>query len=127
MEVKIKPQKDFPLLAEYQEVFNTTDKTIFAYKDTIYTNDKLPEHLIVHEIEHLKQQERYGLTKWVQEYLYDRGFRLKMEIEAYREQLKSIKDRNFRAKILMESARTLSSDLYGNIIDYGEAIKRLKV
>ena len=123
----IYPQKDFPLLKKYQEVFKITPNTIFAYDHKIYTNNQLPKHLLVHEITHHEQQDHYGLDEWVTRYLYDDKFRLNMEIDAYRNQLKSIKDRNFRAKIWMESARNLSSSLYGNIVNYKEAMRLIKV
>lgn len=125
-ETKYKTQKDFPLLDVYQKVFDVTDRTIFAYDDTIYTNYKLPPDLIVHEETHLKQQKKYGLDKWVTNYFIDLDFRLKMEVEAYKRQLESIKDRNRRFLVRLESAENLSSSLYGNIINLEEAKKLLK-
>ena len=119
------PQSEFPLLKEYSRHFDITPKTIFAYDHKIYSNGNLPEHLIVHEQTHHKQQDKYGLDNWVEKYLNDNKFRLLMEIEAYQTQLKSIKDRNTRVKVAMESAKNLSSSLYGNIIDYKEALKVL--
>ena len=119
------PQSEFPLLKEYSKHFDITPSTIFAYDHKIYSNNSLPEHLIVHEQTHHKQQDEYGLDNWVEKYLNDNKFRLLMEIEAYQTQLKSIKDRNSRAKVAMESAKNLSSSLYGNIIDYKEALKVL--
>jgi len=119
------PQSEFPLLKEYSKHFDITPSTIFAYDHKIYSNNSLPEHLIVHEQTHHKQQDKYGLDNWVEKYLNDNKFRLLMEIEAYQTQLKSIKDRNTRVKVAMESAKNLSSSLYGNIIDYKEALKVL--
>jgi len=123
----LKKQSEFPLLDIYKEVFPVTEDTIFAFDHVIYTNNSIPEHLFIHETVHHEQQDRIGLTKWVQDYLHDDEFRLKMEVEAYRVQLLSIKDSNARAKVWIESAKNLSSDLYGNIISYKEAIKLLKI
>lgn len=119
-------QSVFPLLEEYKKFFDITEDTIFAYDGNIYTNNELPNHLIIHETEHLLQQEMYGLQQWVDSYLNDKSFRLLMEIEAYKAQLASIKDRNARNSVLLESARNLASPLYGNIISYEEALKLLK-
>lgn len=124
--IEIHPQKNFPLLEEYKKYFNITPHTIFAYDHKIYTNDDLPQHLIIHEMTHHIQQDEHGLDAWVTRYLNDPQFRLDMEIEAYAMQLKSIKDRNGRAWQLMLCAKDLSSDLYGNIITKDEAFKILK-
>jgi hypothetical protein len=121
------PQKDFPLFKKYSTIFPLNEDVIFAYDSNIYSNHKLPNYLIVHEETHLKQQETFGLDFWVNSYLYDKRFRLKAELEAYREEFKSIKDRNFRNKIRIHSARDLSSSLYGNIIDYQSAFNLLKI
>lgn len=124
--IEIHPQKNFPLLEEYKKYFNITPHTIFAYDHKIYTDDELPEHLIIHEMTHHIQQDEHGLDAWVTRYLNDPKFRLDMEIEAYTMQLRSIKDRNKRAWQLMLSAKDLSGDLYGNMITKEEAVKTLK-
>ena len=122
--MKILPQKDFPLLEEYKK-FPITNETIFPYGDTIYTNYDLPPDILVHELVHLKQQEK-GLNEWENKYLNDPKFRLTQEIEAYQAQVKSLKDRNMRAVSKVRCARALSSDLYGGLISYEEALKLLK-
>lgn len=124
---QIKSQKEFPLMLEYAKEFTITDKTIFALDETIFTNYPLTEDLLVHEIQHLKQQKKVGLSNWVYDFLHNPEKRKEYEIEAYRVQLASIKDREKRNKIRIESARNLSSDLYGNITTYDEAFKLLKV
>lgn len=126
MDISIKSQNQFPKLEEYKKHFNVTEKTIFAYDNCIYTNYQLPQDILIHEIEHLKQQKRDGLDFWLTNYLNDHKYRLKQEIEAYRVQLQSIKDRNLRAKIRIESAKNLSSDLYGGIISNERALNILK-
>jgi len=122
----IKPQEEFPLIEEYRKVFDITDDTIFAYDHNIYTNNVLPKHLIIHEETHHKQQDKYGLDTWVTYYLTDADFRLKMEVEAYKEQLKSINDREERFHLRMECIKNLTSSLYGNIVSPEEARRLLK-
>lgn len=123
----IRPQVEFPLMDEYKKKFAITDKTIFALGEDIFTDYKLTPDLLIHESTHLKQQAKIGVKEWVYDFLEYPARRLEFEIEAYREQLKSIKDRNHRDKIRRESATNLSSGLYGNIISYTEAFQKLKV
>lgn len=120
-------QSEFHLLEEYKKHFAVTKDTIFAYDHKIYTNNNLPKHLIVHEQTHHTQQDRDGLEYWVENYLNNPKYRLEQEIEAYKRQLESINDRNLRAKVWIESAKNLSSHLYGNIITYKEALKLIKI
>lgn len=127
MEQLIRPQSEFPLLARYKKVFPAIDQhTIFAYDRNIYADDYLPDHLVVHEKVHLRQQKEIGLDLWVDQFLSDPQFRLKQEIEAYKAQLSSIKDRNSRQKIRVQSAKALSSPMYGNIITFNWALDALK-
>ncbi len=121
-----KKQVEFPLLEQYQKIFNINEFTIFAYDDSIYCNYPLPPDLIVHEKTHLKQQKKVGLDEWVRLFLTNEEFRLKQEVEAYLNQLDSIKDRELRLRIRMESAQNLSSSLYGSIINYEDAYNLLK-
>ncbi len=121
------PQNQFPLLEKYKNYFEIDENTIFAYDNKIYSNNELPNHLIIHEQTHHKQQDRDGLEYWVDNYLNNKEYRLTQEIEAYKNQLKSIKDRNDRAKVWQESARNLSSPLYGNLLTYQEALKAIRV
>lgn len=123
----MKLQSEFLLLETYKKHFDVSDRTIFAYDNEIYSNYPLPDHLITHENTHLKQQEKYGLDTWVEYYLEDKDFRLKMEIEAYRNQLLSIKDKNQRNTLRLQVAKDLSSSTYGNICTNEEAFKLLKI
>lgn len=123
----IEDQDKFPLLERYKAVFPVDYNTIFAYNNTIYTNNKLTEDLIIHEVAHLVRQAEYGLDKWVNDYLEDPKFRLEEEIWAYKKQLESIKDREQKNRVRIESSRTLSSPLYGNLISKAEAFSLLKV
>jgi len=120
-------QKFFPLLEEYKKYFKVNDETIFAFDDIIYVNGELPVDLLLHEQVHLDRQKKLGAESWVKLYLTDKSFRKNEEILAYRAQLKSLKDRELRNKIRIESARNLSSPLYKLDLTYDEAWKLLKV
>ena len=123
--VDIKPQKDFPLIGRYREIFPINENTIFAYDHKIYCNHELPDHLIIHEMVHHMQQDKYGLETWVDRYLHDPQFRLDMEVQAYRTQIKSIKDGKAKARTLILSAKDLSSPLYRDLLTYKQAINLL--
>lgn len=123
----IKKQIEFPLMDLYKEHFNITNHTVFAYDNDIYTNSVLPDYLIVHEETHLRQQNDVGLDNWVDKYINDKDFRLEMELEAYRAQLKFVKDLNRRKRMLFICAKDLSSSLYGNIISLTDAMFRLSI
>ena len=112
----ILPQKQFRLLSEYKKHLpNINDNTIFAYNKIIYSNNDLPADLVVHEQEHFKQQEKYGLKNWVKRYLNEKSFRLEMERQAYKIQLESIKDKGLREAVKKDCINALCSGLYGNI------------
>ena len=125
--MEIKEQKFFPLLEEYRKHFKVTNETIFAYCDTIYVNGELPADLLIHEQTHLDRQNKLGADSWVKLYLTDKSFRRNEELLAYRAQLKSIKNKELKNKIRIESARNLSSPLYKLDLTYDEAWKLLKV
>lgn len=122
----IKPQKEFPLLKEYAKVFPITPLTVFAFVDTIYTNFALSKDLLIHEQTHLKRQNKIGCDIWIEKYLTDKKFRLDEEVIAYRNQIYSIKDREKRNNVRIQCVKVLNSELYGLIINKGEAFKLLK-
>lgn len=126
MQITIAPQGEFPHIDIFKGRFEITDRTVFAWDNVIYSNYVPSNDLITHEITHHRQQKKYGLQNWLEYYIKDDKFRLKMEIEAYRNQLNDIKDRNQRAKLRMELSKHLSSPMYGNIISYEEAVRELK-
>ncbi len=122
----IKPQAEFPLMDEYKKHFAITPDTIFALGEHIYTDNPLTADLLVHELTHLKQQRERGTAEWVYDFLHHPERRLEIELEAYRAQLASIKDRNHRTRVWIQSANSLSSDLYGNMISRENALEALK-
>ena len=123
----IRPQKEFPLWDEYSKHFDLTDDTIFTLWPDIYTNHELTPDLLAHETVHLKQQEKIGVEEWVRQFLNEPESRLKIEIEAYKKQIASFKDRNQRHNCRVWAANTLSSSLYGNVISKNDAFNLLKV
>ena len=112
----VMPNTEFPLYSEYEKFFELNDDTIFAYNNTIYTSNELPDHLLEHEKTHLRQQNTIGSDNWVVQYLRDTKFRLGQEVEAYKNQLKAVKDRNAKAKLKVDVIRALCSPLYGNMV-----------
>jgi hypothetical protein len=118
-----------PNINEISKRFKITSSVIFAYGDTIYnpSGAKINKALIAHEETHSRQQEKIGVERWWDKYLSDYSFRLSQEVEAYGAQMKEARKglRSYAKQQLMLSniARDLSSELYGNVVSYSEAIK----
>lgn len=123
-----------PIFEKALAVFGPViEHAIFAYDSTIYNcgGKKLPEHLLVHESTHFKQQRLAGGPDvWWDRYLVDAEFRTAQELEAYREQYsffcKIERDRNKRFRFLHQIALDLSGALYGKVISYGDACRLIK-
>ena len=138
-----KPQKEFPYLQEFSK-FPIDENTVFCLRraayadevyfngsgndtiviDTIYADKELPPDIEVHELKHLERQGNNS-DEWIKKYLADNKFRLDEEILAFKSQLNSIKDRNERNEVRIKAAESLSGKLYGEIITYAEALKKL--
>lgn len=96
------------------------NNTFWTYGDTIYNPGGIviPDHIVVHEEQHMAQQQAYegGKDAWWKEYLANPRFRLEQEAEAYGAQYRficnNISDRNKRAFFLMQISRSLSGPLY---------------
>lgn len=109
-------------------------RVLFTYGDTIYNPDgvDIPDHIIVHEEVHEKQQAKEGMTPelWWGKFLRDTEFRLDQESEAYGVQYaffcKHRKDRNERNRFLRGLAGSLSGPLYGNSIGLIEAMQLIR-
>lgn len=124
----IQPHKNFPLLEKYKAVFPINENTAFPYNHIIYSEkpESITPDLLVHEEVHFKQQDEIGLDTWIENYFTDINFRIKMELEAYKEQVKYFKgDKEIQNKIRTECAKALSSPLYGDILTYKEAYQQL--
>jgi len=119
--------KDFPPnIKEIQKRFDLTGrKPVFTYGNRLYNPYEIiiSDDLMVHEQTHEKQQ--LGMVKeWWNKYLIDDSFRLSQELEAYRNQYKYACEnypRQARRQLLKFIACSLSSKMYGNIINYDKA------
>jgi hypothetical protein len=129
--MKISHEKP-PNFETLQKVFGFDwDKNISTYGDTIYCQFDLPDHLIVHEETHLKQQ---GYSEecarvWWERYIADPKFRLDQEVEAYGNQYVFFKKEypaRYHAELLHKIGTALSSNLYGGIVNYREAVTLMK-
>lgn len=106
----------------------------FTYNDRVYNPSQayLPDHVIVHEKVHIRQQggTEEGAALWWGKFLRDPAFRIEQELEAYAEQYKYVctkqKDRNTRFNFLLNISRTFAGPLYGKCIDSNEAMKLIK-
>lgn len=94
---------------------------IFIYKDIFMDKVKL-ERMIVHEKVHLKRQLFGLILPWYILYGVSKRFRLKEEIIAYKtEYIYSFKKFGPSAINKEYYYRSLSSDLYNNLVSYDEA------
>lgn len=106
---------------------------IYTWGDTIYApvGAEIGSDLMHHEATHQKQQaEAGGPEAWWQKYLASPEFRLKEEIEAYREQYAFAKviglGREMRRKMLAKLAKDLSGSMYGHLVPFREAIELIR-
>jgi hypothetical protein len=113
--MEIKPLNKFRRLKEFSKFFKINKDTVIAYDNTIYSNRELYPDVLEHEKVHLQQQKKYGLDTFTKKYLNDKKFRLEMEAEAYKIQLKSIEDKDLREAVRLDCINGLISGLYGKI------------
>ena len=84
-----------PNIEKIRQVIVPPHGTVFAYGESIYNPDKIKIYpdLYLHEETHQKQQKEFGNTElWWDKYLLDRDFREIMEVQAYSNQLKFLKE-----------------------------------
>ena len=111
--------------------FKVRSDTVYTYGDTLYSpiSQSIPPDLIIHEETHVKQQ-KSDPQGWWDKYIASPQFRLSQEVEAYRNQYHyysgRVKDKNYRDKFIRFLATSLSSDVYGNICSYSEAMRLIK-
>ncbi len=106
---------------------------IYTYGPVIYNpgNGYIGNELMAHEETHMVQQGN-DPDSWWDKYLKDPDFRLKQELEAYRNQIKefrSIPSNRSREKVffyIRNIALSLSGPTYGGIINYEKAFQLLK-
>jgi len=107
---------------------------VWTFGSTIFNPDnaEIPDHLYEHELTHANQQKHDDTVAklWWARYVADPSFRLDQETEAYRAQYKFIcektKDRNTRYRALHQIATDLSGKMYGNLVSFTEAIRRIR-
>jgi hypothetical protein len=113
----------FPEAKEY--------KAIFAFGDTIYNpfGAEITPDLEVHEEVHSKQQGDNPFDWWYR-YATSKDFRLSQELDAYAKQYRFVIDTLGSSKLtdwlLDKCAESLSSELYGLNINYGEARSKIR-
>jgi hypothetical protein len=120
-----------PNIEDIKKKFVLRPTVIFTYGDTIYNPGRgiITKDLMVHEETHQRQQ---GIDPagWWMLYLNDPQFRLSQEVEAYQNQyqyfIKYNHGRNEIFLFVLKIARDLSSSLYGNVVEYHEAVKLIK-
>lgn len=115
-----------------QTVFKNCEefKSIFCYGDTVYNpfEIEVTKDLEVHEEVHQKQQGGDPDGWWMQ-YLTDPQFRLEQEIAAYGTQYAlafKVAPRKISDWVKEKCAQSLSSELYGNLLSYGEAESKIR-
>lgn len=103
----------------------------FAFGDIIYNpmGVKIAQEIVAHESVHGKRQGSQ-IEAWWECYLVDPEFRVAEEILAMRAQYDTFcrrtTNRDLRAKVFADIAKSLASPLYGSVISYREACRRLR-
>lgn len=123
-----------PIWAKAHKAFEIDDRsTVYAYGRKIFNPSgiHIPEHVIEHEVTHMRQQEAMGgPEKWWDMYLQDPSFRVNQEIEAYRAQYLFYctfnRDRNAQARFLNQLAGYMASNMYGAPMSKMEAMKAIR-
>lgn len=121
-----------PNFEEIDKKFNIANKgVIFAYGNKLYNPDNVPisSELMTHELEHSKRQGP-SPEQWWKLYILVPSFRLEEELYAHHSEYIAFKlnhkDRNDYARYLHMVAGRLSSEMYGNLISYHDAVKKLR-
>ena|SRR3990167_6860710 len=83
-----------PNISQIREYLTPPPQAVFAFGETIYnpSGDEIRADTKYHETIHFRQMKEYPSSEiWWTKYLIDKDFRLKMEIEAYGEQVAFVK------------------------------------
>lgn len=122
-----------PNIEEINKFFDVHKNVLFTYGDTIYcpSGKEIPDHLMIHESIHEKQQEAVGgPDEWWNRFFFDKKFRLQQEVEAYHAQYEwyceHYKNRNDQYKLLRHCAEALSGPVYGHSIGIAAALFAIK-
>lgn len=106
------------------KVFDIKDKPgiVFTYGYKLYVpggkSVEVDKHLLIHEETHAAQQTAMGVEKWWEQYLSEPQFRLVNEVEAYRNQYRSMGSLSLRQRkgYLDHIVKDLSGAMYGNVV-----------
>lgn len=123
-----------PMYAEILERFPAAASAgvVFTWEDTIFNPSQtvLHQDLVAHEEVHSDQQAPSGPRSWWERYLADDAFRLEQELPAYRRQYdvacSFIPHRSVRQTRLRLLALDLSSPLYGSLISFEQALRKIR-
>lgn len=101
-----------------------TKGTIYTYGKTIHTRQPFPEHTLVHEMVHVKQQMRISPGLWWFLYLHSKSFRYRQELEAYRAEYAFIKktEKAFKHETYLKYLAKYFSLLYGFNVSLSRAL-----
>lgn len=121
-----------PNFAAINAEFRVAGKPVFfCYGDTVFNPSKavISPELMAHEETHSIRQGD-DPAGWWERYINDKAFRLEEETAAHITEYRYIMEydsrRNSRRVALKRIAARLSSDLYGGLIRYDDAVKLLK-
>lgn len=120
-----------PVWDKASKIFRLSGREVFAYHPYIYnpSGEKLSSPLIVHEKVHLRQQKEHP-KEWWECYLASDEFRLEQELEAhiaeYDEYCRVVPNRDKQKNYLTQVSRRLALPMYGNMITYTQAKKRIR-
>lgn len=119
-----------PNYGAINKAFNIRGKpVIFTYGQTIFNPSriKITPELMVHEEVHCRQQGSDPDTWWL-DYIDNAEFRLREELEAHRAEyafMRAQLDGKAVSRALHLIASRLCSPMYGGMIDYDEAARRI--
>lgn len=98
---------------------------VFTYGNKLFvpSGQKPDTQLMRHEETHERQQTAMGIEEWWDRYLVDPGFRFMQELEAYRNQYRSMASLplHHRVGYLNHVATDLAGPMYGNLLTLEEA------
>lgn len=107
-------------------------RNVAVFGDTLYSkNHDLPDHLIIHEKTHTKQQKHskiYAVWWWAK-YILSPEFRFSQELEAYQAQWKYFQTfyhSSAHFSFLHKITSDLASPLYGSIVSYSKAMRLIR-
>jgi len=96
---------DFPPnIRQIREHLTPPPQAVFAFNEIIYnpSGNEIRADIKYHENVHFRQMKEYSSSEiWWSKYLIDKDFRLKMEVEAYFEQVQFVK-RHATNKVVKE-------------------------